>query len=221
MAQQVVAPPLVPGHRYKMSFEEFLTLDEDIRAEWVDGEVIVFMPPLYRHVFLASWLAAQFRTYLDLFELGQVFANELLVDLPATRSARMPDVTVVLQGGRARRTRHGVEGPPDLVVEFVSTDSTRRDRIEKRNVYAKAGIPEYIIAESREGRHQFEYLRLNGAGAYEPITPDQGARYHSEVIPGFWLDPNWFWQDPLPNVLELLRQVAPEALRRKVGIGEV
>ena len=28
---------------------------------------------------------------------------------------------------------------------------------------------------------------------------DGEGHYHSRVLPGFWLDPNWLWQDPLPD----------------------
>jgi hypothetical protein len=43
----------------------------------------------------------------------------------------------------------------------------------------------------------------------------QGLR-HSLVLPGFWLDPDGFWQDPLPNPLACLRRISPEAWTRLV-----
>jgi hypothetical protein len=36
------------------------------------------------------------------------------------------------------------------------------------------------------------------------------------VLPGFWFDPTWFWQDPLPNPLAILRRISPEAWCRLV-----
>jgi len=41
-------------------------------------------------------------------------------------------------------------------------------------------------------------LRLFGGG--------EGA-YRSEVIPGFWLRVEWLWQEPLPKVLDVLREM--------------
>ncbi len=30
------------------------------------------------------------------------------------------------------------------------------------------------------------------------------------VLPGFWLNPAWLWQDPPPNVITLLYNVSPD-----------
>ncbi len=50
MVQQASAPAEVQDQRYTMTYEEFLTkIDEHAHAEWVDGEVTVFMPPKTAH----------------------------------------------------------------------------------------------------------------------------------------------------------------------------
>ncbi|MBK6770018.1 MAG: Uma2 family endonuclease [Ardenticatenales bacterium] len=59
--------------------------------------------------------------------------------------------------------------PPDLAVEVVSPDSRsiKRDRVEKRAEYARAGIPEYWIVDLKA--RDVLVLRLDagaGAGAY-------------------------------------------------------
>jgi hypothetical protein len=42
--------PTIRTQRLRMSYEEFLAwADEDVHAEWVDGEVIVQMPPQVPH----------------------------------------------------------------------------------------------------------------------------------------------------------------------------
>jgi hypothetical protein len=58
MATQRTVPGLIPGQRVPMSYEEYLAAsDEDVHAEWVNGEVFPFMPPSDRHQDLAFWLA--------------------------------------------------------------------------------------------------------------------------------------------------------------------
>jgi hypothetical protein len=46
------------------------------------------------------------------------------------------------------------------------------------------------------------------------VGPDDQGHCHSTAFPGFWLDPDWFWQDPLPNVDRLMMRIAPEAYWR-------
>src|SRR5262245_30512575 len=56
MATQV-QPPLIDERHLRMTYEEFLAwANEDTRAEWVDGEVILFMPQSRRHIRLISFL---------------------------------------------------------------------------------------------------------------------------------------------------------------------
>ena len=74
--------------RLRMSYEEFLAwADEDVHAEWVNGEVIVHMPPKDRHQNIVTFLVALLRTFVDFFNLGQVrtapFEMKLAPDGPA------------------------------------------------------------------------------------------------------------------------------------------
>jgi hypothetical protein len=49
-----------------------------------------------------------------------------------------------------------------------------------------------------------EFYRLAENGHYQLATPDANGRYASTQLPGFWLQIDWLWQEPLPRVLTLL-----------------
>jgi hypothetical protein len=39
------------------------------------------------------------------------------------------------------------------------------------------------------------------------ITPiGEGGIYHSAVLEGLWLNVEWFWQEPLPPLMSVLRE---------------
>ena len=42
-------------------------------------------------------------------------------------------------------TKRGIEGAPDLVVEIPSPSTAKRDKIQKKNAYEKAGVKEYWL----------------------------------------------------------------------------
>jgi Uma2 family endonuclease len=47
---QIATAPTRQKQRLRMSYEEYLAwADEDIHAEWVNGEIIVHMPPNIQH----------------------------------------------------------------------------------------------------------------------------------------------------------------------------
>ncbi len=60
---------------------------------------------------------------------------------------RQPDIIMIRRDRLAIITKRGIEGPPDLVVEVLSTFSAKRDRKQKLRSYARYRIPEYWIVD--------------------------------------------------------------------------
>jgi Uma2 family endonuclease len=215
MVRPPTLPPLVRGQWLPMTYEEFLAwVPDGAQAEWVDGKGIIFVTTSARHAQLGLFLKRLVAAFLALFELGRVFDAPFEMRLRSGASRREPDILVVLNEHRDRVQRHWLDGPADLVIELVSEHSVALDRVDKRREYEAAGVTEYLIVDTREGEQGFEFYRLAEAGLYRPVAPDQQGRYHSQVLPGFWLDPTWLWQDPLPMPEELMLQIAPDAYRR-------
>jgi hypothetical protein len=85
--------------------------------------------------------------------------------------------------------REGVR--PCLIVEVVSPGAEARqgDLVDKVELYATAGIPEYLIVDSPTGLTGLPFLllghRLDAAGSYQPIKPDAEGRFLSETT-GIW-----------------------------------
>ena len=200
-----------------MSYEEFLTrIDENTHAEWVDGEVIVFMPPAPRHQILSDFLTMVLAMYAKLFGLGQVISTPVEMRAYPGGPAREPDILFVTRSHLDRITARRVDGAADLIVELISLESLRRDQVEKRREYAAAGVPEYWVVDSRPNPVPPILYRLSAEGQYAEIEPDAVGRLHSVVLPGFWLDPSWLQQEPLPDPLALIMQIAPAALRARL-----
>jgi len=53
---------------------------------------------------------------------------------------------------------------------------------------------------------------LDAQGKYRPAPLDDAGIYRSTVLPNFWFDTNWLWQEELPDPVELLAQImGPES----------
>ena len=217
MAQRILTPARAED-RLTMSYEEFVDwVGEDTHAEWVDGEVFVFLPPKPPHQHLVLFLARVIADFVDLRHLGVVMVAPFEMGLRQVRSAREPDIAFIAQDHLDRITDFRVDGPADLVIEIVSDDSVTRDRRDKLLEYQRAGVPEYWIVDARDGRRVFEPYTLTDREVYHLKTPDRDGRIHSSVLPGFWVDPSWLWQDPLPSPLRVLQLVVPELLSELAG----
>ncbi len=78
----------------------------------------------------------------------------------------------------------------------------------------KRALGEYWIIDPRPGKERVDFYQLQGDVRYQAALPDTQGRYHAPVVPGFWLDTNWLWQELLPDPLGVLQQIiasAPQA----------
>ncbi len=214
MATQHSLPALLPGQRVPMSYEEYLTLiDEELHAEWVNGEVTIFMPSSSKHQTLLAWLARVVGLFTDLFDLGDVYVAPLEMRTSPGGPAREPDILFVAREHRNRMAAQRLNGPADLIIEIISPESVRRDQVEKLREYAAAGVREYWLFDSRPVPIVPAWYHLTETGTYVPLEIDAAGRYHSTVLPDFWFDPTWLAHEPLPKTLTVLQQIAPGALR--------
>jgi len=193
-----IAPSQSPPRR-RMTYEEYVEwIEEDVHAEWVDGEVIVHMPATDQALLLL---------YVSRLKLGRVFTAPYPMRLKATASQREPDLFVVTKASLSRVQRQYLDGPADLVVEIVSDDSVRRDRQEKLREYQRAGVLEYWVIDPRVGRRRADFYRLDDQGEYDLYATDEDERVETIVLPGFWLRPRWLWDDSPVDFLQAYQEI--------------
>lgn len=186
----------------RMSYEEFLAwADEDVRAEWVNGEVIVSSPASYQHQDIVDFLLSLLRIFVETRRLGVVLDAPFQMRL--SESSREPDLLFLANEHLDRRRENYLDGPADAVIEVLSPESAARDRGEKFYEYEAAGIAEYWLIDPQ--REQAEFYRLGSDGRYRPVLPDAEGRFVSQVITGFALRVDWLWRRPA--VLDALREL--------------
>ncbi|MBX2999392.1 MAG: Uma2 family endonuclease [Caldilineaceae bacterium] len=190
-------------HRREMSYEEFLVWADGRHAEWLNGKAILMSPASERHQQLLSFLDQLLGSFVQIRRLGVLMVAPFQMRL--ANSGREPDLLFVRNEHRDRLQNAYLQGPADLVIEIVSPESIGRDRGDKFYEYEADGVPEYWLLDPLTERAEFYQLDENGI--YELIRLDDGI-YRSQQLPGFWLDPDWLWQDPLPSPLRTLTQIA-------------
>lgn len=199
--------------RISMSYEQFLTeLDEDVHAEWIDGETIIFMPPTRKHQAVVRFLVTLLSTFVDFFQLGEVLVAPFEMKATPDGNAREPDILFIAQTNLARLSDKKLEGPADLLIEIISPESAARDRSDKFYEYQDAGVREYWLFDPRPRRERADFWVLDDNGLYRPVPLDKGI-YRSTILPDFWLNTKWLEQDELPDPLSALaRIVGPDTL---------
>ncbi len=210
--------------RLRMSYEEFLRwAPESRQVEWVDGEVIEFMPAKMVHQIVQRFLSGLLNDFLGWHKLGQVLSAPFEMRARADGPAREPDILFVANDHLARLTADRLVGPADLIVEIVSDDSVRRDRVEKFREYREAGVPEYWIIDPRPGKLRADFYKLDSGSEYVLFATEDDPRVDSHVVPGFWIKPDWLWQaatlNPMRIVFEILGMAPPQAAQDQGASG--
>lgn len=208
MALMEQKPVKFAPRRQKMSYAAYLeTASESEIMEWKNGEVISYMPPLYRHQDIVRFLAALLDGFVQVFKLGIVCFAPLEVKLWPDGPAREPDILFVSQANRVHLTEKRFEGGPDLVIEVISPGSVAIDRVDKFREYEQAGVREYWLVDPRPHQEQAEFYILGEDGAYYPGAIGENGRYASTILPHFWLDVTWLYQADLPNPQRALAEI--------------
>ena len=122
----------------------------------------------------------------------------LMWDPHNLRDHLLPDVMMALDVGEydavygVLRNQYRIwdEGkPPDLVIELASKTTVGRDRLGKKEDYARLEVREYVQFDPLEQylRPGLQVYRLRG-DAYEPAPETEDGAVPSEVLPGYaWL----------------------------------
>lgn len=122
--------------------------------ELLNGRIVVTPPAGWPHGRVGSNVVVLLRSYVDARRLGDVLDSSTGFDLPSGDTLE-PDVSFVSKGRRAAGPPP-VDGAflkivPELVVEILSPSTRVRDLTEKKEIYARNGVVEYWVVDTKGG----------------------------------------------------------------------
>lgn len=155
------------------------------RYELINGRIVMSPPAKFRHGFVEGNLHRLVGSFVEVNGLGITLGSSAGFDLP-TGDTLEPDFSFISKERWAAgpRPRDDDEGftriVPDLAFEIVSPSSVRRDRIEKRIIYARCGVREYWVVDP--ARHEVALFTSIGDRFDEPRVLVSG-EVPSRVLP--------------------------------------
>ena len=115
-------------------FDEMV--DEDTKAELLDGVMIVHSPASVRHDVISSFLRTLLSGFAEERDAGEVFGPDSLVQLrPGRRFG--PEIYFLRPGRMPHPTPQQFDGVPDLILEVLSPSNRDYDLGEKPRRTAK------------------------------------------------------------------------------------
>jgi Uma2 family endonuclease len=172
-----------PAKRW--TYEEYCRLDDDQRYEIIDGNLLMAPAPDLWHQEWLNALNIMVTLHVKKNKLGKVFIAPVDVVFGPENTVQ-PDLVFVATANAGIIERRGIFGTPDLLVEIVSPASVRRDRYEKKDLYARCGVKEYWLGDP--ANQTLEILTLK-EGRYELLCDAaQRGKLRSVALEGLEFD---------------------------------
>ena len=173
----------------RTTYQEFLDLeipDDDHHIyELLDGEIVKYSAPESQHQIASANLHLMMGGYVKQKKLGRVLYAPISVML-GEHSAPQPDLLFVATKNLKIIEKKWVMGAPDLVVEIISPGSVVRDRVQKKEIYEKAGIPEYWIVDPKYALVEVYQHTASGYTLFHDVEGEGVVK--SRVIKGLKID---------------------------------
>ena len=154
-----------PAAQTYLTPEEYIALErkalpdaETVRSEYINGEIITMSGASFAHNLITNNISGELRTRLK----GRgcvVFANDMRIGIPSTKSYFYPDVGVVCEEPRFKDDGFDTLLNPILLVEVLSPSTQVYDRGEKFARYRQLpSLQEYVLV-AQEQIHVEHYRR--------------------------------------------------------------
>jgi len=186
------------GFRAWVTSDEF---PEKLRASFINQGILIDMSPeeLETHNKVKTKTVSALDSLNERLDLGELFSDGTLLTNIAAGLSTEPDGTFVswasFESGRVRlvprKDRPGqfmeLSGTPDWVLEVVSRSSVTKDTVQLRELYHRAGIPEYWLINAQYEEVSFQILRWR-RDRYVAVKPRGGWNRSAVFDRSFRLD---------------------------------
>jgi Uma2 family endonuclease len=128
----------------RFTYAEYATWDDNQRWELIDGLPYNMTPaPRTGHQRILGNISTRVHVFLQGKECRSFVApTDVVFD---DFNVVQPDLLVVCD--RSKITDANIQGAPDLIVEILSPATSRKDRREKKALYERSGVREYILVD--------------------------------------------------------------------------
>jgi Uma2 family endonuclease len=199
-------PRLEPGdHLTRAEFERrYAAMPASIKAELVEG--VVHMPSpvrITKHGKQHGWIMTWLGTY-EAETPGTESADNSTIRLDLENEPQPDGLLRIVEerGGQSRVDEDGfVVAAPELVVE-VASSSASYDVHEKKRVYRRNGVREYLVWMVEDQRIEWWELVED---EFRSLPVDEHGAIRSRVFPGLWLNTSALLDGDLAQVLETVR----------------
>ncbi|HDZ91132.1 MAG: Uma2 family endonuclease [Deltaproteobacteria bacterium] len=153
----------------RYSYKDYLDWPDDERWELIDGVAYnMSAAPRIIHQNIVSNFHIRLKTHPENRCYTGIAPTDVVFD---EYNVVQPDLFVVCDAGKI--TGDNIQGAPDLIIEVVSPATEVRDRREKKSLYEKFGVMEYLIVFPEREYVERYFLETGTYGPSEILNWDE------------------------------------------------
>ncbi len=130
----------------KWTYGDYLSFSGDKRYEIINGERYMVPSPITYHQRILLRLGRIISEFVEREMTGEIFISPCDVVL-SDENIVQPDILYISKNREKIITKKNIKGAPDLLIEILSRGTRKRDKIEKKKLYAKSGVTEYWVVD--------------------------------------------------------------------------
>ncbi|HWZ05220.1 MAG TPA: Uma2 family endonuclease [Mucilaginibacter sp.] len=170
----------------KYTAEDYMQLEEGAPFQLINYDLVMSPSPIPLHQVISRRITNAMSNFLgDKVDDGFLVYSPMDVKLDEG-NVLQPDILYVTPERKAQVVKERVEGAPDLVIEILSTSNAYYDLRQKKNIYEKYGVKEYIIVDPIE--QSAELFALKDGVYYLHQKAQNNEHLNSVLLQGFSID---------------------------------
>ena len=138
---------MLTAEKKKYTVDDYLLLEEGAPFQLINYDLVMSPSPTPAHQTISLRISSLILHFLDK-------TNNLGIVLPAPLDVKFddgnvlqPDVLYISAERKQELVKDRIEGAPDLVIEILSPSNAYYDLRQKKDIYERYGVKEYIIVD--------------------------------------------------------------------------
>ncbi|MDB4903412.1 MAG: Uma2 family endonuclease [Mucilaginibacter sp.] len=170
----------------KYTVDDYMMLEEGAPFQLINNELIMSPSPLAIHQQILFEISEIIVLYhIEQGRKGQWMYSAMDVKFDEG-NVLQPDILYIAEERKSEIIKARVEGAPDLVIEILSPSNAYYDLRQKKNIYEKYGVKEYIIIDPIEQSADLYVLKDNVYNLHQKAQLNESL--NSVLLPGFNID---------------------------------
>jgi len=170
----------------KYTVKDYMLLEEGAPFQLINFDLIMSPSPNLYHQLISMRLIGLFLDFLRNTNNKGLFLSAPIDVKLDNGNVFQPDLIYISEARKTEISKERIEGAPDLVVEILSPSNGYYDLRQKKDVYEKYGVQEYIIIDPLQ--LSVEVYVLKEALYVLDQKVKQLGTFQSTVLNGFSVD---------------------------------